>query len=310
MASNTARAATASAPSHVLGVAPSLASAAKAVRAASCTRLSRCTPKVAGTDTAMSRARSSAAPRDAPTIRTGLPGEQRLTATRAYASRSAADGDTSTWKRPRSGAEDEGEDSNGSVAIAYLLSRTSCRVTGYDSTALPSDRECNTEGQGSGIRAQGSAQGSGRLRGLSSRVTRRSGRESRPDPETVSLLAILDAVVKAAWSALPELELVGDHAVARPTSAAVGRYRRRSGEPPHNGNRAPAGFRRGHSGATRTRSSGFRAGVWRNTRPIRRHWSSPRSRRFVPAVLPYATETGGSRALFARSRAPFGSNNS
>jgi hypothetical protein len=134
-----------------------LASAARAVRAASCMRLSRCTPKVAGTDTAMSRARSSAAPRDAPTIKTGLRGEQRPTAARAYASRSAADGDTSTWKRPGSGAEDEGEGSNGSVLIAHLLSRTSCRVTGYDSTTLPSAANVTHKSrpQESGIRDQG-----------------------------------------------------------------------------------------------------------------------------------------------------------
>ncbi len=52
-------------------------SATIALRAASCVRLTRCRPKVAGRLTATSRARSSAAPRDAPTISAGVFGNAR-----------------------------------------------------------------------------------------------------------------------------------------------------------------------------------------------------------------------------------------
>ena len=90
VASNAALAATASAPSQVLGVCPSIASATIALRAASCVRLTRCNPKVAGTLTATARARSSAAPRDAPTISVGKLGERARRTSRAADSRSAA----------------------------------------------------------------------------------------------------------------------------------------------------------------------------------------------------------------------------
>ena len=69
VASNATRAATASAPSHVLGVDAVRAPAPRSrSRAASCVRLRRCTPNVAAVDAATARARSSAAPREAPTI--------------------------------------------------------------------------------------------------------------------------------------------------------------------------------------------------------------------------------------------------
>ncbi|PYR70094.1 MAG: hypothetical protein DMF88_03865 [Acidobacteria bacterium] len=68
---NTARVATASAPRPLLGVLPSAASATTAVLAASCVTLSRVMPIVAPRPAAIVRAKSSAAPRVAPTIVTG-----------------------------------------------------------------------------------------------------------------------------------------------------------------------------------------------------------------------------------------------
>src|SRR5688572_32582831 len=67
-----------------------------AVRAASCVRLRRPMPKVAGTDAATLRARSSAAPRDEPTMRTRVPGGHARRRSRADASRSAADAEIQT----------------------------------------------------------------------------------------------------------------------------------------------------------------------------------------------------------------------
>ena len=60
--------------------------------------LSRWMPKVAATVDATSRARSSAAPREAPTMRMRLPGARTRTAWRAASSRSAAEGETISRK--------------------------------------------------------------------------------------------------------------------------------------------------------------------------------------------------------------------
>src|SRR5262245_33081274 len=67
-----------------------------AMRAASCVRLNRYRPKLAPFDAATARAKSSAAPRDAPTTRISVEGEKRSRKAWASARRRAAETDSMT----------------------------------------------------------------------------------------------------------------------------------------------------------------------------------------------------------------------
>ena len=88
-ASKSARAATACTPSGVVGDRRSRASSGAARRAASCVRLSRCIPNVAAAHRAIVRAKSSAAAREAATIRYSVSGEASRTNRRAASRRTA-----------------------------------------------------------------------------------------------------------------------------------------------------------------------------------------------------------------------------
>src|SRR5262249_27982492 len=72
------------------------AACAAADRAASSTRLKRVSPKVAPASRASARARSSAAPRDAPTMTSSDAGDRPAQNARAAASRAAADEEVTT----------------------------------------------------------------------------------------------------------------------------------------------------------------------------------------------------------------------
>ena len=93
-ASKVARAATASEPRYVTGASPCAARIGAARRAASCVRLKRWSPIVAPAAAAIDRARSSTAPRDAPTSHTSPRAACVSTNARASLSRSCAEEDS------------------------------------------------------------------------------------------------------------------------------------------------------------------------------------------------------------------------
>ena len=208
VASNAARAATASAPSHVLGGAPSSASAAERD---SRRELCQAEPRQAEGRWHRrrdARARSSAAPRVAPTIRSGLSGAAAHRSANARQP-SAADGDTSRWKRDRDQERRTKERVERKRAhCMHLLSRTPCRVSGYGSTTLPSARMYTQ----TGLRAQRPGEVE-RLRRARYRGAIRAPAASGPEPS-----ACCDTAADRAGgsAALPELERVRDHAVAAP----------------------------------------------------------------------------------------------
>ena len=98
-ASNAVRAATASSARVLAGAMPRPARRGAAMRAASCVRLNRDSPMVAGRAWAMLRARSSAAPRVAATILSGCEAGYPNANARAASRRLAADGERTQRRR-------------------------------------------------------------------------------------------------------------------------------------------------------------------------------------------------------------------
>ena len=140
----------------------------------------------------------------------------------------------------------------------------------------------------------------------------RSRREplDRPARGLAHRCAIRDAVVQPRAAALPELERIGDDAIAapvrRPRDRVAGRRVARC-DVGERAPRAPRGPRSARFAATPTRRGARRAAGSRNTRRIRRRRPARPCPRCAPAARARPRRTAARRAHRARARGPCGS---